>query len=561
MTTQNYNANVLPVVQGKYVSNSSGLNHPVNNSQISDALARKQQDEIDQHMSYYAATNRPTRKIISLHVDTDASIPRGEVQPKACRDVFWAILFYTHVIAIGYATVRFGPLMASDMASQYAEGAQRWLQEQLLLGEGDNDNDGDASNFLSFERNRNLEEGENGDQDFDLTMNTIWTILAVSGAAGFLISSLAMSLMMTIPTAMIKIALAFNLIVTAGACLLSIMIGAIGVAVMTGIGLLFTIYYTYIVWKRIPYAASTLVTALTAVKFNMGLAVLAYNNLVVTFLWTLWWSTAFVATSYVMGDCNAEGYCENEINGFLVFLFLVSFFWTAQVVKNVVHVTVAGTVGTWWFVPGEAHSCCSSAVRSSYWRSITTCFGSICFGSLIVAVIQATREIVNSMRTEENGLLLCLIDCILQIIERIAEYFNKWAYVYVGLYGYGFVEASVNVLSLFQARGWSSIIADYLVDTVLLMVSICVGVITGIIGAVLGSFMEQDGAVVAGAFLVGAAIGFVLCSTLFGLVSSAVNAVIVCFAEAPAEFQSNHPLLSHEMVAAWREAYPTEFGY
>lgn len=93
------------------------------------------------------------------------------------------------------------------------------------------------------------------------------------------------------------------------------------------------------------------------------------------------------------------------------------------------------------------------------------------------------------------------------------------------------------------------------------MVSICVGVITGIIGAVLGSFMEQDGAVVAGAFLVGAAIGFVLCSTLFGLVSSAVNAVIVCFAEAPAEFQSNHPLLSHEMVAAWREAYPTEFGY
>ena len=93
------------------------------------------------------------------------------------------------------------------------------------------------------------------------------------------------------------------------------------------------------------------------------------------------------------------------------------------------------------------------------------------------------------------------------------------------------------------------------------MVSICVGIITGIVGAVVGNLMQQGGAVVAGAFLVGALIGFVLCSTLFGLVSSAVNTVIVCFAEAPAEFQSNHPQLSQQMILAWRDAYPTEFGY
>jgi len=117
------------------------------------------------------------------------------------------------------------------------------------------------------------------------------------------------------------------------------------------------------------------------------------------------------------------------------------------------------------------------------------------------------------------------------------------------------------LVQLFQARGWTSIIADYLVDTVLMMVSICVGILTGIIGAFVGNLMQQDGAVMTGAFLVGATIGFVLCSTLFGLVSSAVNTVIVCFAEAPAEFQSNHPQLSQQMILAWREAYPNEFRY
>jgi hypothetical protein len=56
-------------------------------------------------------------------------------------------------------------------------------------------------------------------------------------------------------------------------------------------------------------------------------------------------------------------------------------------------------------------------------------------------------------------------------------------------------------------------------------------------------------------------IGFVMCSTLLSLVSSAVNAVIVCYAEAPAEFQANHPQLSEQMRAAWKTAYPVDFRY
>mmetsp|Transcript_17181 Transcript_17181/g.35284 ORF Transcript_17181/g.35284 Transcript_17181/m.35284 type:complete len:536 (+) Transcript_17181:206-1813(+) len=534
MSTPYYNANEVPVIQGTYVESSKGgksLNHSINEKHISDAVRRKEQFQADNRTSYYTGSDKDGGfKHSSMNVDSgDSSIPRGKLQPTACRDVFWVILFYAHLGGIGCATYLYGPMVVTDLASEYVGDANRYLEEQ---------------------------------EDTLMEIDTMMYVLAASGLAGFVISSLAMSLMLAIPTTMIKMALVLNLIVTTAVFGFSIFIGAIGVAIMAGVGLLLTIYYTYVVWKRIPFAASTLVTALTAVKCNMGLAFFACNNLIVTFVWAIWWSTAFVATFYVIGDCNAEGYCENEINGFLVFAFLVSFFWTAQVVKNVVHVTVAGTVGTWWFVPGEAKSCCSPAVRNSYWRSVTTSFGSICFGSLVVAVIQATREMVNSMRSEDNGLLLCLVDCILGLLEQLAEYFNKWAYIYVGLYGYGFIQASQNVIKLFQARGWSSIIADYLIDTVLMMVSICVGIITGIIGALVGSvLMQQGGAALIGAFFVGAAIGFILCSALFSLVSSAVNTVIVCFAEAPTEFKSNHPQLSHQMILAWRDAYPTEFGY
>lgn len=555
MTTPYFNANGIPVVKGSFVSSSNGnptnFNHSINDKHIADAMTRKQQQDVDARMSYYEASNYDGKRT-PMNVESnkgDGTIPRGEIQHTACRDSFWAILFYAHLVGMVIATVKYVPMMTADMANQYAGGGRFLaLRDGWFSWEGGND----SSDY------RYLEEEDSADLD----MSTILTILLTAGIAGFSLSTLAMSLMMAAPVTMIKIALALNLVVTAAVCVFAMVVGAVGVAIVAGIGLLLTIYYTYVFWKRIPFAASTLVTALTAVKCNMGLAFFAYNNLLLNFLWALWWTIAVVATFYVLGDCNAEGYCENEIQRPLVFLFLLSFYWTAQIIKNVVHVTVAGTVGTWWFVPGEAKSCCSSAVRNSYWRAVTTSFGSICFGSLLVAIIQAVREIVHSMRNEEEfSFLVCLIDCILGLLERIMEYFNKWAYIYVGLYGYGFIEASLSVVQLFKARGWTAIIADYLVDTVLLMVSICVGILTGAIGALVGNVMQQDGTVVAGAFVVGAMTGFILCSTLFGLVSSAVNTVIVCFAEAPAEFQANHPQLSQQMVLAWRDAYPDEFGY
>ena len=44
---------------------------------------------------------------------------------------------------------------------------------------------------------------------------------------------------------------------------------------------------------------------------------------------------------------------------------------------------------------------------------------------------------------------------------------------------------------------------------------------------------------------------------MLSVVASAVNATIVLFAEAPADFQTNHPVLSENMQAAYTEAYPS----
>ena len=56
-------------------------------------------------------------------------------------------------------------------------------------------------------------------------------------------------------------------------------------------------------------------------------------------------------------------------------------------------------------------------------------------------------------------------------------------------------------------------------------------------------------------------VGVVISAILVSVVNSSVNTVLVCFAEAPGEFEENHPELSSNMREAWRNVYPDECGF
>lgn len=325
-------------------------------------------------------------------------------------------------------------------------------------------------------------------------------------------------------------------------------------AIMGFLGFAFGFCYAYYVWDRIPFAAANLNTALVAVRSNLGTAVVAYFFLFLAFGWSVWW---VIVSNAMMAN----------YGGGVAFLFFLSYYWTQQVLSNTVHVTTAGVIGTWWFAPNEASTCCSKALGDSFTRATTYSFGSICFGSLLVAIVQALRQMNHQMRgNEDAAILVCIIDCILGCIESIIEYMNKWAYVYVGLYGYSYLDAGRNVITLFQNKGWTTIITDDLAENVLFMMSVVLGLLTGLVGLIMANLdqnlfadlgVENTASV---GFFVGFLIGFVLASILMSVVASAVNTVIVCFAEAPNEFEVNHPQLSMEMRNAWRQAWPNECG-
>ena len=55
--------------------------------------------------------------------------------------------------------------------------------------------------------------------------------------------------------------------------------------------------------------------------------------------------------------------------------------------------------------------------------------------------------------------------------------------------------------------------------------------------------------------------GFVSSVVVLRVVSSAVDSVVVCFAESPNELRTSHSYIYQRMVDAWRMAYPTDCGF
>ena len=103
-----------------------------------------------------------------------------------------------------------------------------------------------------------------------------------------------------------------------------------------------------------------------------------------------------------------------------------------EVVKYVVHCTTSGVTAAWYYTP-DSHNPTLGSLK----RALTTSFGSICFGALLISVIKTLRAILrNAARENRRGnvgvaILICMARCMLSCIDRLAELFNEFGFAYV----------------------------------------------------------------------------------------------------------------------------------
>ena len=322
--------------------------------------------------------------------------------------------------------------------------------------------------------------------------------------------------------------------------------------VSLGIVLLFlailTAFWFYSIRHLIPFNGAILETAAMILEENNGSLYISYAVLVAQIVWTAFWIFVLLAVNYNMNLNNQSS------NGFVIFLLLISYYWTCEVLINIVHVTVSGVSCSWYFIPNKTEHTHDSAKRAC-----TTSFGSICFGALIVSIIQAIRALLRSAKDRDNLGIACLVDCILACFESIVKFINTYAFVYVAMYGMPFYQAATEAFNLMEARGFDTIVNNDLVGTTISICSVFSAIICAMIsGGMTAAYVDKSNW---GAYaLIGFLLGFVVCKIMLNCLFSASVSLYVCLAEDPAALATNHPAVYSKVKSAMSAQYGDNYA-
>ncbi|GET93294.1 hypothetical protein, conserved [Leishmania tarentolae] len=348
-----------------------------------------------------------------------------------------------------------------------------------------------------------------------------WFIVAcLASIIASVISSIVMlTLMQLIPVQMIYVANIMSILMFVAAAVIAFLLLNVIVGIVMVICGIFQAVWFFLVRHRIPFAAALLKTSAKIISTYKFTVVLNLILCIVSFGYVALWGFGVAApVDRLYKDQGNAGYVV------AIALLVFTMLWVMQVTPNVMHVTTSGLVATWYFAGSDNMP--RNPTLASFKRATTTSFGSICFGSLLVAIIQFIRWLVESSGSDsENGFLRCLLSCILHCIERILEYFNRYAFVHVAIYGCSYIEGAKRTFALCKQCFFSAVFNDCLVSPTLSMFSLAVSLVFALVAGILARSWPLGVLV----FLVS-----VLVHSLFFVpVESAVTTVFVCFAECP----------------------------
>ncbi|XP_013392467.1 choline transporter-like protein 2 isoform X2 [Lingula anatina] len=202
------------------------------------------------------------------------------------------------------------------------------------------------------------------------------------------------------------------------------------------------------------------------------------SNLVTTFAA----SCAADYTNSTLGQfCGFVGYDVQEYTIYLQFYMLFMLFWVMNFIIALGQLTLAGAFASYYWAFSKPQDIPAFPVTASLWRSLRYHLGSIAFGSLIIAIIQIIRVILeyvdNKLKGSENQVakffLKCL-KCCFWCLEKFMKFLNKNAYILIAVYGKNFCTSAKNAFFLIMRNIVRVVVIDKVADFLLLIAKLVV---------------------------------------------------------------------------------------
>ncbi|KAK2491362.1 hypothetical protein MC885_012854 [Smutsia gigantea] len=215
------------------------------------------------------------------------------------------------------------------------------------------------------------------------------------------------------------------------------------------------------------------------------------------------------------------------ITTFQIFNMFV-FLWLINFIIALGQCALAGAFASYYWALKKPDDIPPYPLFTSFGRAIRYHTGSLAFGSLILALIQMYRLILEylnkHLKDAQNRIskfLQCCLKCCFWCLENVVKFFNRNAYVMIAIYGKNFCRSARDAFNLMMRNILKVAVMDRVTDFVLILGKILVsGCIVNDIFIIVFTRLQT---VIIGAYLV--AHGF------FSVYAMCIDTIFICFCE------------------------------
>ncbi|KAH7888708.1 plasma-membrane choline transporter-domain-containing protein [Phlebopus sp. FC_14] len=455
--------------------------------------------------------------------DSKSPFEDGRFQPKKrVNDVFFLIFFILQLLAFA--------ALSGIVLSQ-------WVNDGGLGG--------------------GLGNGSQTGTSITLDQHTVYLLLLVT-AAGLLLCTAYLMLARAFTQAIMHITLILAIVLNIAICVYYWITQYYSGAIIFTIIALFSVLAYFGFRSRIPLASLLLQVVMDISKHHLSVYFVAFAALLLQAALSVWFTFTAVAiyTKWTPGSpsCESTSSCSSGKVAGLIFYAVFSYLWTSQVIGNVALATLAGgPYGSWYyFGPREQGQMPKHPTLGAFARASTFSLGSIAFGSLIVTILEIIRLLLDAARNNANAngspveaCLACCAECFIGCIESMVEYFNRYAYIEIALYGKPYIRAAKDTWRLFKDRGIDALVNDSLVGMTLMFGAYVTGLLCSLFGYLYlrlthpsyNANGQYTAPVVLFAFLIG-----LQCSlTLSSAIEAGVSTIFVGLGEDPQVLEMRAP--------------------
>jgi len=216
----------------------------------------------------------------------------------------------------------------------------------------------------------------------------------------------------------------------------------------------------------------------------------------------------------------------------------VCILWTLFLAFDLRLYTVSGTITQWYYAPPGTRL--QGSMMSSLKNGLGPNFGSLCFGSFVMTIVEILRKANEQARRNAmrrggvTAIIACICTSCMDCLYAVIQFLSKFAVIQMAITGESFCDAARSVTDLLKRNFLSAYAVWWLPPMILHTVSFLLAAVWGALAGVLSyntfpdDKLQLTSAIVLGFIAFG--MSLTVMSFFNSLLLNIVDAVFICYA-------------------------------